>query len=130
VERKNISSGSPWENKVGYSRAVKCGDLFEVSGTTAFENGQVIGKGDPYQQTVFILQKIKRTLEDNGASLKDVIRTRMYVTNINNWETIGKAHAKFFADIKPAATMVEVNSLIDKDLLVEIEVTARISTNP
>lgn len=130
MERKNISSGSPWENKVGYSRAVKCGDLFEVSGTTAFENGQVIGKGDPYQQTVFILQKIKRTLEDNGASLKDVIRTRMYVTNINNWETIGKAHAKFFADIKPAATMVEVNSLIDKDLLVEIEVTARISTNP
>ncbi len=130
MERKNISSNSPWENKVGYSRAVICGDLIEVSGTTATENGHVMGKGDPYKQTVFILQKIQEVLENNGASLNDVIRTRIFVTQINNWEKIGKAHAEFFANIKPAATMVEVNSLIDKDLLVEIEVTARISINP
>jgi len=127
MKRTNIKSGTLWEDIVGYSRAVIMGDLVEISGTTAFENGQVIGKGDPYQQTVFILQKIKKILEENGSCLNDVVRTRMYVTDIHSWQLVGKAHGLFFSEIGPAATMIEVQSLIDPDLLVEIEVTARLN---
>lgn len=124
MDRINISSGSDWEQKVGYSRAVRVDNLIEVAGTTAVNNGQVIGKDDPYLQTKFILQKIAGVLKDLGAGMEHAIRTRMYVVNINDWEAIGKAHAEFFSEVKPAATMVEVKSLIHPDLLVEIEVTA------
>jgi enamine deaminase RidA (YjgF/YER057c/UK114 family) len=127
MNRINIKSGSPWEDIVGYSRAVILGDLIEISGTTAIENGQVIGKGDAYQQTVFILRKVKTLLEENGSCLEDVVRTRMFVTDIRNWKQIGKAHGLFFSEIGPAASMIEVQALIDPDLLVEIEITARIS---
>lgn len=122
--RKNISSSSPWEEIVGYSRAVRIGNIIEVSGTTASDGDQIIGKGDLYEQTTFIFQKIERVLEQAGASMKDVVRTRMYVTDISKWENAGRAHAEFFNDIKPAATMLEVSKLIHPDLLIEIEVTA------
>lgn len=125
--RKNISSGAQWEDIVGYSRAVRIGDIVEVAGTTAVDGEQVIGKGDAYAQTRFILEKIKTALTEAGASLDDVIRTRMFVTNIDDWEAIGRAHGEFFRQIKPAATMVEVSRLINPDLLVEIEASAVIS---
>jgi enamine deaminase RidA (YjgF/YER057c/UK114 family) len=124
MKRVNINSGSTWEDIVGYSRAVKVNNVIEVAGTTATKDGEIVGKGDPYQQTEFILSKIAETLRELGSDLSDVVRTRMYVVNISQWEEIGKAHQKFFKNIKPAATMVEVKSLIDPDLLVEIEVTA------
>jgi len=124
MKRVNFSSGSPWEDKVGYSRAVKVNNVIEVAGTTATKDGEILGKGDPYQQTEYILSKIDEILKELGSEMSDVVRTRMYVVNINHWEEIGKAHYKFFKNIKPAATMVEVKSLIDPDLLVEIEVTA------
>lgn len=123
-ERQNISSGTPWEDIVGYSRAVKAGNLIEVSGTTAVDGDQIIGKGNVYEQTKFIFQKIEKALQQAGARLQDVVRTRMYVTDISKWEEVGKAHAEFFSKIKPAATMVEIKSLIDQELLIEIEVTA------
>ncbi len=123
--RINISSGAKWEDIVGYSRAVRIGNIIEVAGTTAIdENGQVVGLGDPGEQTKFILSKIEKALMSAGATLKDVVRTRMFVTNIDDWEKIGRAHGLYFKDIKPAATMVEVKSLISPELLVEIEVTA------
>lgn len=123
--RINISSGAKWEDIVGYSRAVRIGSIIEVAGTTAVdENSQVVGPGDPAEQTRFILSKIEKALTSAGASLKDVVRTRMFVTNIADWESIGKVHGLYFKDIKPAATMVEVKSLISPELLVEIEVTA------
>jgi enamine deaminase RidA (YjgF/YER057c/UK114 family) len=122
--RVNYNSGSPWENKVGYSRAVKMNNIIEVAGTTATKDGDIVGRGDPYVQTDFILSKIAIILKELGSGMRDVVRTRIYVVDIDQWEEIGKAHQKFFQDIKPAATMVEVNSLIDPDLLVEIEVTA------
>ncbi len=123
--RQNISSSTQWEDIVGYSRAVRIGNVIEVAGTTAVdETGQVIGADDPYQQTVFVLKKIEQALIKAGASMQDVVRTRMFVTNIEQWEAIGRAHGEFFRDIKPAATMVEVQGLIDPALLVEIEVTA------
>lgn len=122
--RKNISSGSPWEEKVGYSRAVKIGNVIEVAGTTAMDGDQLIGKNDMYEQSRFIFQKIEKALIEAGAGMKDVIRTRMFVTDISKWEEAGKAHAEFFTGIKPVATMVEVNKLINDDLLIEIEVTA------
>ena len=119
--RINISSGAPWEDKVGYSRVVKKGNNVFVTGTVAVdENGNVIGS-DVYEQTKFILLKIKEYLEKAGASMEDVVRTRMFVMNIDDWEQIGKAHSEFFKDIKPATTMVEVSRLIGKDLLIEIE---------
>ena len=127
MKRVNFNSGSPWEDKVGYSRAVKVNNTIEVAGTTATRDGQVIGKGDPYLQTEFILSKIAGILQELGSDLSQVVRTRIYVVDIDQWEEIGNAHKKFFKDIKPAATMVEVNSLIDPDLLVEIEVTAVIN---
>lgn len=122
--RTQTGSGSPWEDIVGYSRAVRVGNIIEVAGTTATDGDLLVGKGDLYLQTRFIFTKIEKALEQLGASLKDVVRTRMYVTNIADWEKAGKAHAEFFAAIKPVATMVEVSRLIHDDLLVEIEVTA------
>jgi len=123
--RTNLSSGAKWEDVVGYSRAVKIGNMIEVSGTTAIdEENNIVGLGNSYEQTVFIISKIQKALESLGASLQNVIRTRMYVVNIDDWEQIGKAHGEFFSTIKPAASMVEVNRLIDHRLLVEIEVSA------
>jgi enamine deaminase RidA (YjgF/YER057c/UK114 family) len=124
MARTNFPSGSTWENIVGYSRVVKTGNLVEVSGTTASENGDVVCPGDYYGQTRFILEKIQNCLIEAGSSLKDVVRTRMYVCDISKWEEVAKAHAEFFMDVKPAATMVEVSRLISPDLLVEIEVSA------
>lgn len=126
-ERLNIASGAQWEEIVGYSRAVRIGNVVEVAGTTAVdEQGQVVGPNDPGAQTRFILQKIERALQQAGASLKDVIRTRIFVTDISRWEEIGRVHGDFFRTIKPVATMVEVKALISPELLVEIEVTAMI----
>jgi enamine deaminase RidA (YjgF/YER057c/UK114 family) len=124
-KRTNLSSGAKWEEIVGYSRAVKIGNTIAVSGTTAVdENNNIIGKGDAYEQTIFILKKIANALHELGAGMENVIRTRMFVANIENWEQIGKAHGEFFRHIKPAATMVEVSRLIDDDLLIEIEADA------
>ena len=124
-KRINISSGAKWEDIVGYSRAVRIGNIVEVAGTTAVDkNGIVVGPGNPGEQTKFILSKIEQALSAAGAGLKDVVRTRMFVTNIADWEKIGKVHGDYFKDIKPVATMVEVNSLISPGLLIEIEVTA------
>ena len=121
----NISSGTKWEDIVGYSRAVRIGNIVEVAGTTAVdENGQVVGLGDSGEQTKFILSKIEKALTSAGATLQDIVRTRMFVTNIADWESIGRVHGLYFKDIKPAATMVAVKSLIGPELLVEIEVTA------
>ena len=125
TKRLNISSGAKWEDIVGYSRAVRIGDLIEVAGTTAVdENGQVIGINDPYEQTRFILAKIEKALIEAGGTLKDVVRTRIFGTDISDWEAIGKAHGDYFRDIKPASTMVEVSALIRPEMLVEIEATA------
>lgn len=124
MERKNISSGSVWEEKVGYSRAVKIGNIIEVSGTVATDNsGEIVGKDDEYVQAKFILLKLENTLKQLGADLSGVVRTRIYLTNIKNWELVGKAHGEFFSEIKPATTMVEVSALIHPDYLVEIEAT-------
>lgn len=128
IRRINISSGAKWEDIIGYSRAVKVGNVIEVAGTTAVdEEGKTIGVNDPYEQTKFIFLKIEKALTSAGASLKDVVRTRMFVTDISKWEEIGRAHGEFFREIKPAASMIEVKGLISPDLLVEIEVTAIIS---
>jgi enamine deaminase RidA (YjgF/YER057c/UK114 family) len=125
MKRINIPAGTIWEDVVGYSRAVKIGNIIEVSGTAAVNNdGQIVGKGNANEQTKFILEKIKKTLESLGSGMNDVIRTRIYVTNISKWEEVGKAHGEFFKDIKPATSMVEVKSLIDPAMLVEIEATA------
>ena len=122
--RAKISSGSPWEDIVGYSRAIRVGNTIEVAGTTAMDGDELVGKGDMYQQTFFILKKTEIALIAAGASLNDVVRTRMFVTDITQWEEVGRAHGEFFKDIKPVATMVEVSRLINDDLLIEIEVTA------
>lgn len=119
-----IRSNTIWENKVGYSRAVRVGNLIEVSGTVAIDGEKIVSPGDPYQQTKFIIQKIEKAINDAGGSLDDVIRTRIYVTNIKLWEEIGKAHGEFFSNINPATSLVEVKSLIDSNFVVEIEATA------
>jgi enamine deaminase RidA (YjgF/YER057c/UK114 family) len=128
MERINYSSGAKWEDIVGYSRAVKIGNIIEVTGTVAVdENSSVVGKNNAYEQTKFIIQKIESILQQAGASLRDVVRTRMFVTDISRWEEYGKAHGEFFKDIKPCTSMIEISSLIDKDYLVEIEATAILS---
>jgi enamine deaminase RidA (YjgF/YER057c/UK114 family) len=125
MSRVNISSGIKWESVVGYSRAVRIGNQIYVSGTTSIDNdGKILGVGDPYQQAKHILSVIKKTLENAGGSMKDVVRTRMYVTNIKYWEAVGRAHGEYFKNIKPTATIVEVSKLIEPDLLVEIEALA------
>lgn len=123
--RKNFSSGAKWEDIVGYSRAVQVGNVLEVTGTVAVnEAGEVVGKGDFFRQTQFALQKIEKVMEQAGFALKDVVRTRIFVTDISHWEEVGKAHHQFFSTIKPATTMVEVSALISSEYLVEIEVSA------
>ena len=124
AQRVNISSNSKWENIVSYSRAVQIGNVMEISGTTSSNGEEIIGKGDAYLQTQFILQKISGTLEQNGFHLKDVIRTRIYVTDISLWEEVAKAHTEYFSEIRPATTMVEISRLIHPDLLIEIEASA------
>ena len=123
--RHNISSGAPWENTVGYSRAVRVGGLIEVAGTTAVdERGGVVGAGDPYLQAKHALEKIGRALSEAGAGFENVIRTRIFVTDVSRWEEVGRAHGEVFRDIRPASTLVAVASLVRSDLLVEIEATA------
>ena len=124
MENIKISSGSPWEDIIGYSRAVRMGNIIEVAGTTAMDGDILIGKGNIYEQTLFIFNKIEKALQQANASMQNVVRTRMYVTDIALCEEVGKAHAHCFKAIKPAATMVEVSRLINDDLLIEIEVTA------
>lgn len=128
MKRQNISSGAPWEGEVGYSRAVRIGNTIEISGTVALKDGLLVGKDDAYLQAKWILEIIKEVLEQAGSSLGDVIRTRMFVTNITrDWQEIGKAHGEVFGEIRPATSMVEVSRLIGPDYLLEIEVTAIVS---
>jgi enamine deaminase RidA (YjgF/YER057c/UK114 family) len=125
MQRTNYSSGAKWEDIVGYSRAVKMGNTIEVTGTVAVDdNSNLVGGNNAYEQTKFIIQKIEAVLQKAGASLNDVVRTRMFVIDISRWEEYGKAHGEFFKDIKPCTTMVEVSKLISPEYLIEIEATA------
>lgn len=124
MKRQNISSGAKWEDIVGYSRVVRVGNIVEVTGTVAVRDGKTVGVGDPYEQTKCSLEIIQEYLEKAGAKLEDVIRTRMFVTDITQWEAIGKAHGEVFGKIKPTTSMIEVSALIDPEYLVEIEASA------
>ena len=126
--RTRLSTGSPWEPLVGYSRAIRVGNVIEVSGTTAIQNGEVVAPGDAYAQTRHILHLISQSLEQMGSGVADVVRTRIYVTDISMWEAVGKAHGEVFGEVRPACSMVEVKALIDPRLLVEIEASAIICT--
>jgi enamine deaminase RidA (YjgF/YER057c/UK114 family) len=126
MKRLNIGTNAPWEKLVGYSRAVRTGKTVEVSGTVAIMDNEVVGIGDPYAQTKRILEIINEVLQESGASINHVVRTRIYVTDITQWEEVGRAHGEVFGDVLPATSMVEVSQLIDPDFLVEIEATARI----
>ncbi|MDQ0900107.1 RidA family protein [Paenibacillus sp. V4I7] len=124
MNRTRVFTGSPWEPLVGYCRAIRVGNRIEVAGTTAMRDGEVVGEGNPYVQAQFVLQTIEQALQELGGQMSDVIRTRMYVTDISLWQEFGKAHGEFFRDVQPVATMVEVKALIDPLLLIEIEVEA------
>ena len=126
--RTNLSSGAKWEDIVGYSRAVRIGNTIEVSGCTSVDGDKIVGINDPHEQCRFILEKIEKYLHQLGAKREDVIRTRIYVTDISKWKEVGTAHGDFFKGIKPATVMVEVSGLIDPEMIVEIEATALIAT--
>jgi enamine deaminase RidA (YjgF/YER057c/UK114 family) len=129
MERTNYSSGAKWEDIVGYSRAVKMGNTIEVTGTVAVdENNNLVGDDNAYEQARFVIQKIESVLKKAGASLKDVVRTRMFVTDISRWEEYGRAHGEFFKDIKPCTSMIEIKGLIAPEYLIEIEATAIINS--
>ena len=127
MARQNVSAGGPWEGKIGYSRAVRVGQTVSVSGSTAMTPSGLVGKGDPYAQTIQTFKTIEAALKEAGASLTDVVRTRIYMANIDQWQEVGRAHGEIFGNIRPATTMVEVKRLIDPDMLVEIEADAIIS---
>jgi enamine deaminase RidA (YjgF/YER057c/UK114 family) len=130
MQRKNVSSGTQWEVILGYSRVVRLGDSVYVSGTTATDKeGNIVGVANPYAQTIQVIKNIQTALQAVGANLKDVVRTRMYVTDINNWKNVGQAHAEFFKEIRPASTLVEVSRLINPEILVEMEVDAIVNTS-
>jgi enamine deaminase RidA (YjgF/YER057c/UK114 family) len=124
MARQNVSTGGPWEAKIGYSRAVRVGSSVQVSGTTAMTPSGLVGKGDPYAQAIQTFKTIENALKQAGASLEDVVRTRIYMANIDQWQEVGRAHGEMFGNIRPATTMVEVKRLIDPDMLVEIEADA------
>ncbi|MGO4269656.1 RidA family protein [Paenibacillus sp. TAF58] len=125
MNRNRVFTGSPWEPVVGYCRAIRVGDRIEIAGTTAMKDGEVVGIGNPYEQARFVLQAIEQALHELGGQMSDVIRTRMYVTDISQWQEFGRAHGEFFRGVQPVATMVEVKALIDPLLLIEIEVEAQ-----